>query len=147
MPQLVIRPIDGNDRARWEPLWNGYLSFYQRTLAPEVTDFTWQRLTSDGGLFGMLAVTGDDPLGIVHFLYHPSTWNRGGNCYLEDLFVVPSARGERIGRRLIAAVAGDARARAATNLYWHTEEFNGTARRLYERVAKRTPSLRYNIEL
>jgi GNAT superfamily N-acetyltransferase len=147
MHDLVIRSIDAKDRGAWEPLWNGYLSFYQRTVTPDITDFTWQRLASEHDLFGMIVISGEEALGLVHFLYHASTWNRGGNCYLEDLFIVPAARGRRIGRRLIAAVADHARARAAALLYWHTEEFNGTARRLYERVAKRTPSLRYNVEL
>jgi hypothetical protein len=32
-------------------------------------------------------------------------------------------------------------------VYWQTEEFNGPARRLYERIAKRSPFIRYNVEL
>jgi GNAT superfamily N-acetyltransferase len=83
----------------------------------------------------------------VHFVYHPTTWSIGGTCYLEDLFVAPAARGQRIGRRLIAAAADAAKANGATTLYWQTEEFNATARRLYERVAKRSPFIRYQIEL
>lgn len=83
----------------------------------------------------------------MQYLLHESTWNTGGNVYLQDLFVVPEARGLRIGRRLIAAVTERSKAKGAGVLYWQTEEFNGTARRLYERVAKRAPFVRYNIEL
>ena len=86
-------------------------------------------------------------LGLVHFLYHASTVSIGGNCYLQDLFVSPVARNQSIGRRLILAVADAARARQAALVYWQTEEFNGTARRVYERVAKRAPFIRYNLEL
>ncbi len=145
---LVIRPIDATDRAAWEPLWAGYLAFYERTLPREVTDFTWRRLTTGDGVFGLLAIdqTGD-AVGMVHFVFHPTTWSIGGSCYLEDLFVSPTARGRRVGRRLIAAVGEAAKARGATTLYWQTEEFNGTARRLYERVAKRSPFVRYQVEL
>jgi GNAT superfamily N-acetyltransferase len=126
----------------------GYQSFYDRTLAREITDCTWERLTTDGPLFGLLAIADPgDAVGLVHFLFHPSTSTIGGNCYLQDLFVVPGARGQRIGRRLIAAVADAARARGTVVLYWQTEEFNGTARRLYERVAKRPPFIRYQIDL
>ena len=50
MADLVIRPINAADRAAWEPLWAGYLAFYERTIGPEVTDFTWSRLTNDGGV-------------------------------------------------------------------------------------------------
>ena len=148
MSDLVIRSINAGDRAAWEPLWAAYLSFYERVLPREITELTWRRLTTNDGVFGFLAVQGDtEAVGLVHFVYHPTTWSAGGNCYLEDLFVVPAARGQRVGRRLIAAVADAAKARGASVLYWQTEEFNGTARRLYERVAKRSPFIRYQIEL
>lgn len=148
MTELTIRPISAGDRAAWEPLWAAYLAFYQTTVAPDVTEFTWTRLTSDGGVSGLLAIAPDGrALGFVHFIFHSTTWSRGGTSYLEDLFVVPDARGQRVGRRLIAAVADAAKERGAASLYWQTEEFNATARRLYERVAKRSPFIRYQIDL
>jgi GNAT superfamily N-acetyltransferase len=148
MSELVIRKIAGADRALWEPLWAGYLAFYEKTIPQAATEFCWKRLVEGGGIEGLLAVGGaGEALGLAQFLYHPSTSSIGGNCYLQDLFVAPHARGKRVGRRLIAAVAEAAKARGAAVLYWQTEEFNGTARRLYERVAKRAPFIRYNIEL
>ena len=86
-------------------------------------------------------------LGLAHYFFHPSSSTLGGDCYLQDLFVVPESRGKRVGRRLIAAVTEVAKAKSAAVLYWQTEEFNGPARRLYERVAKRSPFIRYQIEL
>lgn len=146
--ELEIRAIEASDRAAWEPLWGGYLSFYQKTVTPQVTDYLWMRLTTNAGIFGLLAIgANSEALGLVHFLFHPSASRLGGSCYLEDLFVTPSARGQRIGRQLIAAVTDRARAEGAGVVYWQTEEFNGTARRLYERVAKRSPFIRYQIEL
>jgi ribosomal protein S18 acetylase RimI-like enzyme len=148
MPDLVIRPIAAADRTLWEPLWAGYHAFYERRIAPEVTEFTWKRLLTGGEIAGYVALgeTGE-ALGLVHFLYHPSTSTLGGNCYLQDLFVAPAARGRSIGRRLIAAVGVAAKAKGASVLYWQTEEFNGAARRLYERLAKRSPFIRYQIDL
>jgi GNAT superfamily N-acetyltransferase len=99
-------------------------------------------------VYGLVAVDDrGEALGLVQFLYHPSTNSIGGNCYLQDLFVASSARGRRVGRRLIAAVVQAAKAKQVAVVYWQTEEFNGTARRLYERVAKRSPFIRYQIEL
>lgn len=148
MADLTIRPIQASDRAVWNPLWAGYLAFYETTIAPEVTELTWTRLTRSDGISGLLAIDGDgDAVGFAHLLFHATTWSMSDTCYLEDLFVAPAARGKRIGRRLIAAVADAARGRGATSLCWQTEEFNGTARRLYERVAKRTPFIRYRIDL
>ena len=145
---LTVRPIDARDRAGWNPLWAGYLAFYETTVAPEVTELTWTRLSTSEGISGLFAIdTEGNAIGFAHFIFHPTTWSMNDTCYLEDLFVAPAARGKRVGRRLIAAVADAARAKGATSLYWQTEEFNGTARRLYERVAKRTPFIRYRIDL
>jgi GNAT superfamily N-acetyltransferase len=145
---LTLRSITGNDHGLWEPLWRGYLDFYQKIVPAEATEFTWRRLTTTHEVEGFLAVNENgEALGLVHFFFHPNTFTLGGNCYLEDLFVIPSARGQRIGRRLIAEVVQAAKAKGAAIVYWQTEEFNGRARRLYERVAKRSPFIRYQIEL
>ncbi len=147
MPDIDIRPVAASERKQWEPLWLGYLAFYEKSVPAAVTDFTWARVVEGREIEALIAWEGERALGLVQYLLHPSTWNIGGNVYLQDLFVVPEARGKRIGRRLIATVAEASKARGAGVLYWQTEEFNGTARRLYERVAKRAPFVRYNIEL
>jgi GNAT superfamily N-acetyltransferase len=145
---LIVRAVGSEDRALWDPLWAGYLAFYEKSLPAETTDFTWRRLTTTREIEGLIALdAAGEALGLTHFLYHPSTSTLGGNCYLQDLFVIPEARGRRVGRRLIAAVAQRAKARGAAVVYWQTEEFNGAARRLYERVAKRSPFIRYQIDL
>ena len=147
-PAVVIRSIGAGDRAGWEPLWKGYQRFYDRTLPVEVTARTWARLVQGRELLGALAFgRRGRPLGLVHYLFHPATSTLGQACYLPDLFVAPAARGRGVGRLLITAVADAARARGAAVLYWQTEEFNGPARRLYERVAKRSPFIRYQIDL
>jgi GNAT superfamily N-acetyltransferase len=148
IPELIVRAITSADYRLWEPLWLGYLEFYEKTVPEKVTEFTWKCLSPTHAIEGFLALDAHgDALGLVQFLYHSSTSNIGGNCYLQDLFVIPTARGQRVGRRLIAAVAQAAREKGAALVYWQTEEFNGTARRLYERVAKRSPFIRYQIEL
>ena len=36
--QYDIRLATASDRAQWDPLWQGYLAFYESELADEVTD-------------------------------------------------------------------------------------------------------------
>ena len=40
----IIRPIGADERAAWEPLWLGYLTFYKTTRTPEVTVTAWRRM-------------------------------------------------------------------------------------------------------
>jgi len=71
----------------------------------------------------------------------------GDTCYLQDLFTEEPARGLGIGRRLILAVANEARLKNATGLYWHTHVSNLAARRLYDKVATDTEFVVYRMKL
>ena len=146
--EFHVRAIQTTDREVWEPLWRGYLNFYSRSQTDELIGLTWQRLTKSGEIHGLLAFEPDGKaLGLAHYLFHASTLTDRGSCYMQDLFVCTSARKRGVGRRLIAAVVDTAKSRGVAVVYWQTEEFNGTARRLYERIAKRSPFIRYQIDL
>jgi GNAT superfamily N-acetyltransferase len=138
-PGIAIRPVVDSDRAAWMPLWHGYLDFYRESLDPEISDHTFARLCEGReGMFGFVADSTGELLGIVNALLHPSTWSMTSYCYLEDLFVSPTARGGGVAKLLIEAVSVEARARGAAHVYWHTQEFNGAARSLYDQVARLT---------
>lgn len=142
---IRVRPLEAGDRTAWDPLWEGYLAFYEEELAPGVTELAWSRLLDPlFDLHGLLAFDGDGKaVGLCHYLFHPSTWARGPYCYLEDLFVAPQVRGTGAGRALIEAVYAAADERGAEEVYWMTHESNTTARRLYDRVGTLSPFVRY----
>ncbi len=141
---FVIRPVKPADRPRWEPLWKGY----QTDLPAEVTDLTWRRFF-DGlePVHALAAEEGETLIGVVHYLFHRSTWMIGPICYLQDLFTAESARGKGVGGALIEAVYKEAAAAGASRVYWHTHETNATARSLYDKVAKLSGFLQYRKEL
>jgi GNAT superfamily N-acetyltransferase len=82
-------------------------------------------------------------IGIVHYLYHRVTWSASDRCYLEDLFVAETARGTGAGRALIEAVYAAADDRGSDQVYWLTQESNEQGRRLYDRVGRLTPFIKY----
>jgi GNAT superfamily N-acetyltransferase len=143
---VTIRGLEPADRAGWEPLFRGYIEFYQAAVADDVIGETWARLLSPEPEFhiGLGAVDGEGRLvGIAHILFHRSTWSKSCYCYLEDLFVDPGARTRGIGRKLIEAVYAEADRRGATRTYWATQEFNYRARALYDQVATKSPFIQY----
>lgn len=142
---MIIRTLRTDDREAWERLWDGYLRFYREPLAPEVTDATFRRLSElSDGMIGLVAV--DDAgviVGFANVVIHPSTWSATSYCYLEDLFVSRESRGSDVALGLIEAVyeiAGDV---GSTRVYWHTQQFNGAARSLYDTVAQNTSHVVY----
>lgn len=139
-----VRDLRPEDRAAWQPLWDRYLRFYRAELAPDVTDSAFERLSEKrDGMFGLVAVAGDELVGFAHVVVHPSTWTKGRYAYMEDLFVAAPGRGTGAGRALIEAVYERADAVGAPEVYWHTQEFNAAARSLYDQVASRTSFIVY----
>jgi len=141
---IEIRPLTPDDRKAWEPLWQGYLTFYKTTAPAEVTENTWRRLNDPAEpMHGFAAVADGRIVGIVHFLYHRSTWTVSDYCYLQDLFTAEEARGRGVGRALIEAVYERARADGAARVYWLTHETNTDAQALYDKVASRSGFIQY----
>ena len=147
MSDPVVRPLQKSDHADWHSLWTAYLEFYNTTLPEEVYATTWQRLFDPGEFEpkGFLALLDGKPVGLVHYLYHRSGWSLVNNCYLQDLFADPDVRGKGVGAALIAAVQADAGKLGIKNVYWMTHETNATARKLYDRVARRTGFIEYDL--
>jgi GNAT superfamily N-acetyltransferase len=134
-----------SDRIAWDQLFGEYIAFYKATVPAEVLDLTWERLLNQAdGMMGLVAVDADDvPIGLVHLVFHRSTWGRDWYCYLEDLYVSPTARGQGVGEALIRATYAEADRRSASRVYWTTEATNTTARRVYDRLASVTEYVVY----
>lgn len=142
---ITIRPLEAGDHHGWRALWTGYLAFYETTVSEAVFDSTWQRLLGDGEYepHGLIALREDKPVGIVHFLMHRHCWRVENVCYLQDLYVTEAARGTGLGQALIEAVYARADQIGCPNVYWMTQDFNESARRLYDRIGVKTPFIRY----
>ena len=125
------------------------MHFYREVLSRQLTDTTFGRLCEQAdGMFALVAVDGDEQLlGLAHATVHRSTWALVGYCYLEDLFVAPSARGSGVAKELIEATAAAARERGVQKLYWHTQQFNGAARSLYDTVGQLTSMVVYERDI
>ena len=141
---LVIRPLGPDERAAWEPLWNGYLTFYESSVTKEVSDVLWKRLHDPAEPMHVLGAYRDGKLiGIAQYIFHRSCWTIGDYCYLQDLFVAPDVRGSGAGRALIAAVEREARKAGASRVHWLTTEDNISARALYDQMADRSGFIQY----
>ena len=145
---LTVRPVRRSDHERWLPLWNGYNAFYGRSgetaLAGEITRMTWARFfDAYEPVHALVAESGEQLVGLVHYLFHRSTTAIAPVCYLQDLFTDTAARGKGIGGALISEVYGQARQAGVSRVYWQTHETNHTAQTLYDKVAERSGFIVY----
>lgn len=144
--RVTIEPVIQQDYADWLPLWKNYQVFYRVDISEDVTRLTWSRfLNPIEPIFGAVAKCDGKVVGLVHYLFHRSTWADTDYCYLEDLFVSEEVRGKQIGKQLIEYVQQQARKRHSAHLYWHTHETNLRGQRLYDWVARKSGMIEYRM--
>jgi L-amino acid N-acyltransferase YncA len=80
---------------------------------------------------------------IGYTLYFPSysTEDAAKGFYVEDLYVVPEARGRGVGRALMAAVARACEADGGRCLYWNVRPDNHAGRAFYRAIGARDERL------
>jgi GNAT superfamily N-acetyltransferase len=116
------------------------LAEYERLLHEVVA-------TEDGiraALFGprpyaevILAEEAGLPVGFALFFHTFSTFLGQPGIYLEDLFVVPEARGQGVGKALLAELARLAVARGCGRVEWAVLDWNAPAIRFYDSLGAR----------
>ena len=136
---LIVRPVVQTDFAQWEPLWEGYNTFYERRIPADTTNMTWSRFfDAHEPVHALVAEKDGHLLGLVHYLFHRSTSMLAPTCYLQDLFTAEAARAKGVGRALIETVYARAKEAGSSRVYWQTHETNLTAMKLYDKVAERS---------
>lgn len=150
MPETPrILPIAPEHHADWERLYAGYADFYRVAQTPEMRARVWGWLQDPAHeVKGLIAL---DPsgrgIGIAHYrpFARPLSASTGG--FLDDLFVDPAARGQRVADALIGAIAEIGRQEGWSVIRWITAENNYRGRAVYDRVAALTPWRTYDIKL
>lgn len=71
------------------------------------------------------------PLGFALFFHNFSTWEGRPGIYLEDLYVTPEARGQGVGKALLARLAALAVERDCARLEWSVLDWNAPAIAFY----------------
>ena len=145
----MIRELRESDRKGWQRLYEGYQAFYNFPDRPaEFYDKAFARLMSRNvrDFRGLIYEDGGRLLGLTHYVFHPNLWRDEGVCYLQDLFTSAEARGRGVARALIEGVYAAADKAGVPSVYWLTAD-NYPGRMLYDRVALRSPFIRYNRKL
>ncbi len=82
----------------------------------------------------VIAWQGPDAVGFALYFHNFSTFLGRRGLYLEDLFVVPHARGRGVGRALMAHAAGVATQRGCGRFEWAVLDWNEPAIGFYRSI-------------
>jgi GNAT superfamily N-acetyltransferase len=132
---MKIEPVGEGDLADLLPLMRAYCDFYEVDPPDAHLEALARALIADPKNEGIQFIARDDraePLGFatVYWTWQTLTAARAG--VMNDLFVVPEARGKGVGRALIEVCRLRAREHGATELVWETSPDNETSQRLYD---------------
>ncbi|KAF8936173.1 acetyltransferase [Dissophora ornata] len=96
--------------------------------------FTPPHPTSQNLASCLLAFTPEspEPVGLALYFTNYSTWRGRGGIYLEDLFVKESARGKRIGKRLLGELAREVVEMNGGRLEWAVLKWNEPSIQFYK---------------
>lgn len=92
----------------------------------------------------VLACLAEEPVGFALFFHNFSTFLGLPGIYLEDLFVLPSARGGGVGQQLLTWLAREAVKRGCGRLDWSVLDWNEPAIRFYKTLGA-TPMSEWGI--
>lgn len=141
---LNIRTAQTSDHAQWMELWQGYLIFSGASVSDAVSSKTWDRFSDESiPMHCVVAEVDGELVGMVHFIYHPSTLTLGDIAYLQDVFVQSAYRGQGIGRALIEYVVSSAAQNKVSRVWWLVHEHNHNAMQLYDHLAERSGLIQY----
>ena len=114
MSDLIrIVPLAARHRADWERLYAGYAEFYRVTQTPEMRSTVWGWIMDPAHEVNALVAedAAGRAVGLAHYRPFARPLSASTGCFLDDLFVAPETRGQRVGEALIEALAALARER------------------------------------
>jgi GNAT superfamily N-acetyltransferase len=129
----IIRQAQLEDADAVAPLFDAYRQFYGKSSDLDLARrFVSDRLANAESTIFLAVDTSGKPVGFVQLYPSFSSVSAGRVYILNDLFVVPDARGRSVARKLMDAAALFARERGALRLSLSTGKTNNTAQSLYE---------------
>lgn len=132
---MQIQTVDPSHIELLLPLFAAYQRFY-RAQPDESRNraFLTELLATPALGVQYLALEKQGPLGFATLYFPLSSVSAQPYCLLNDLFVLPEARGRGTGRALIERARQHAAEAGYAALRWQTEQANETAQRLYDRL-------------
>ncbi|MCK7543598.1 GNAT family N-acetyltransferase [Marinobacter bryozoorum] len=135
MEEHRVNFVTVDDKQDWRPLFDGYAAFYKTPITDRIADQVWDWLLDPAHeLEGLIARDQrGKALGIAHVRACPRSLAGGYIGFLDDMFVVPEARGSGAADALFSRLNALAQERGWSALRWITQHFNERGRAFYDR--------------
>ena len=116
-----------------------YADFYKVKISENILDIVWQWLhTSDHELQGLVGEINSKVVAFAHFRRMPSPLRGKDIGFLDDLYVHPDFRGQKIGEKLIKQLKKISKDKKWNLVRWITRDNNVRAKKVYDKISNKT---------
>ena len=143
----MIRFLEQKDKENWSKLYNDYADFYKVPMNKEILETLWGWIHDDSHIVnGIFYELEDRIVGIAHYRTMPRPIKGQYIGFLDDLFVEPNFRGQKIAQKLIYYLKALSKDNNWDGIRWITHFSNENAKKLYYKIANNTEFELYELK-
>ena len=137
-----------DDKETWEKLYKGYANFYKVEMNDKILQAVWNWLHDKSHeVNGLVYEVDGNIVGLAHYRRMPRPLRGQDIGFLDDLFVDPDHRGQRIGEKVLNELKKISKSKGWNLVRWITHNDNIRAKSLYDRVSEKTTWDVYELKL
>ena len=146
MSKTAIANIGENDFDDWRQMFVDFAILHDVSPTPEGVARTWGWLCDPTHPeTGLIVRVRDDVVGFVHYRLQPSALRGTQILYLDDLFIAEAHRGSGVADDMMDRLREIAQTHGCSAIRLDTHATNERARRFYQRHAKNTNWITYEM--
>ena len=135
----MIRKLEQKDKENWEKLYFGYAKFYKVPMNSSILNTLWEWIQDENHIVkGICFELEGKIVGIAHYRTMPRPIKGEYIGFLDDLFVKPDFRGQKIAQKLINYLKSISKVNNWEGIRWITQSSNENAKKLYDKIANNT---------
>ena len=135
----MIRNLSHADFEVWSNLYRDYAKFYKVPMNNEILNKLWGWIQDKGHVVNGICFKFEEKIvGIAHYRTMPRPIKGQYIGFLDDLFVDPDFRGQKIAQKLISHLKSISKANNWSEIRWITHSSNDKAKQLYDKIANNT---------
>ena len=135
----MIRKLERKDKENWIKLYCGYAKFYKASMSQEILDTLWGWIHDENHIVNAICFELEGKIvSIAHYRTMPRPIKGEYIGFLDDLYVEPDFRGQKIAQKLISHLKSLSKANNWNGIRWITHSSNENAKKLYDKIANNT---------